>query len=82
MLTNWVILLRARYKYNHDVKEVDWEVVDWINVVQNKDNCRAVHNTDVDCRVTWNAAIFWVDEKMPDFQEERYCFRLVSEWVN
>jgi len=73
---------RRRWENNIkiDVKEVDWGVLDWIIVVQNKDRCRAVHNIDVECQVTWNAVIFLISWENTRFS--RTLLLLFNEWVS
>jgi len=74
---------RRRWKNNIkiDVQEVAWEVLDWISVVQNKDKCRAVHNTVVNCRVARNAAIFLISWENAGFARRKLLLS-VSEWVS
>jgi hypothetical protein len=33
-----------------DLKEIGWEVVDWMHLAQNRDQCRAVVNTVMNLR--------------------------------
>jgi hypothetical protein len=46
--------LRRRWEDNirTDLREVGWEVVEWINLAQDRDQCRALENTVMNLRIS------------------------------
>jgi peptide subunit release factor RF-3 len=53
---------RLKWEFNVevDVKTIEWGVVDWINLAQDRNNCRAVLNTVMNLRNPQNAGNFFI----------------------
>jgi len=51
---------RHRWKDNirMDLKEIGWEGVDWMHLVQDRDQWRALVNTIMNLRVPWKEGTF------------------------
>jgi hypothetical protein len=44
-----------------DLREIEWDGVDWIDVAPDRDQWRALVNTVMNLRVPWNAGKFLSD---------------------
>jgi hypothetical protein len=65
-----------------DLREIEWDGMNWIDLAPNRDQWRALVNTVMNLQVPWNAGKFLSSCTIGRFSRRAELHEWVSEWVS